>query len=77
VDGIPLEKAMRFKESLLTAWPIRLLGDFIENSPLGVVLPPDGMLRLKPGQVRVPDINFISCSPLELTRTLRASIPFN
>ena len=36
------------------------LADFLEEHDLGVVLGADGMIRLFPGQVRIPDISFIS-----------------
>jgi Uma2 family endonuclease len=60
LDGILLEKTVGFRESLLTAWLIQLLGDFLTRNNLGVVLPPDTMMRLWPGRIRLPDVSFIS-----------------
>lgn len=36
VDGILVEKALELRESLLTAWLIRALGDFAQQHGLGV-----------------------------------------
>ena len=60
VDGVLVEKAMGFYESHLAAVLIRLLGNFVERHDLGIVLAPDGTLRLTPGLVRIPDVSFIS-----------------
>jgi Uma2 family endonuclease len=60
VDGVLVEKAMGSFESLLAGVLIQLLRNFLDVHPLGTVLAPDGMLRLMPGLVRVPDVSFIS-----------------
>lgn len=60
IDGVLVEKAMGTRESLLAAEAIRILGNFVASSDLGAVLGADGMLRLEPGLVRIPDISFIS-----------------
>jgi Uma2 family endonuclease len=36
------------------------LWEFVDERDLGTVLGADGMLRLFPGQVRIPDVSFIS-----------------
>jgi Uma2 family endonuclease len=59
VDGVLVEKAMSTRESLLAAVIVRLLGNFVDERDLGVVLGADGMLRLAPGLVRIPDVSFI------------------
>jgi Uma2 family endonuclease len=59
VDGVLVEKAMGTKESLLAFEIGRLLGNFVAEQDLGAVLGADGMLRLAPGLVRIPDISFI------------------
>jgi Uma2 family endonuclease len=60
IDGVLVEKGMGAKESLLAAILIQLLGNFCEEKGLGVILGEGGMLRLFPGQVRIPDVSFIS-----------------
>jgi Uma2 family endonuclease len=59
VDGILVEKVMGIRESFLAAILIRLLGNFCSSSDLGAVLGADGMMRLAPGLVRIPDVSFI------------------
>ena len=64
VDGVLVEKAMGTPEALLAAILSRLLGNHCEQKDLGLVLGADGMLRLFPGQVRIPDVSFISWEQL-------------
>jgi len=59
VDGVLVEKTMGYYESLVAATIIRILGRFVEDHDLGIVLAPDGPLRILPGQVRIPDVCFI------------------
>jgi Uma2 family endonuclease len=60
VDGTLLEKTVGTYESYLAGIIVRLLGNFVAERNLGIVLPPDGMMRLAPGLVRIPDVSFIS-----------------
>lgn len=60
VDGVLVEKPMGYYESLLAAVFIRLLGSFLDEHDLGIVLGADATLRLAPGLVRLPDISFIA-----------------
>jgi Uma2 family endonuclease len=60
VDGTLVEKTVGAYESYLTALLIRVIGNFVEQNNLGIVLGPDGMMRLAPGLVRIPDVSFIS-----------------
>ena len=64
IDGILVEKAMGAKESILACELIHLLSIHVRGNRLGVVLGPDGMLRLSPGLVRIPDVSFIPWSQL-------------
>lgn len=59
VDGLLVEKTMGFRESCLAAEIARLLGNFVRQADLGMVLGADGMARLAPGLVRIPDVSFI------------------
>jgi Uma2 family endonuclease len=59
IDGVLVEKAMGTQESLLAVVIARLVGNFVDERDLGIVLGADGMLRLMPGLVRIPDVSFI------------------
>jgi Uma2 family endonuclease len=59
VDGILVEKVMGSFESLLASTLIRIMGNFVEEHDLGVVLGEAGLLRLFPKLVRAPDVSFI------------------
>ena len=59
IDGVLVEKTMGYLESMLAAHVIRLLGNFLEKHDLGILLAPDGPLRILPTQVRIPDVSFI------------------
>jgi Uma2 family endonuclease len=59
VDGVLVEKAMGTKEGLIGGWLLYLLWGYVVRRNLGIVLGGDGMLRLFPGLVRVPDVSFI------------------
>jgi Uma2 family endonuclease len=60
IDGVLVEKAMGTRESLLGMALGRLLGNYVEQHDLGLILGGDGMLKLEAGQVRIPDVSFIS-----------------
>src|SRR3990172_3248833 len=60
IDGVLVEKTMGYRESLVATAMIRYLGDCAEKQDLGIVLAPDGTLKILPGQVRIPDVSFIS-----------------
>jgi len=65
LDGVLVEKAMGFRESMLAAVIIRFLGNFVADRNLGLVTGSDGMMRLAPGLVRYPDVAFISWATLK------------
>jgi Uma2 family endonuclease len=60
VDGVLVEKSMGFRESCLAGLILSLLREFVMPRNLGLVTGPDGMMRLAPGLVRIPDVSFIS-----------------
>jgi hypothetical protein len=62
VDGVLVEKPMGFYESILAAVLIEHLRVFVKARDLGVVISPDGNMRLERGLVRSPDIGFLSWS---------------
>ena len=60
VDGVLLEKTVGAYESYLAVTIARFLGNFVDKHKLGIVLGADGMMRLIPGLVRIPDVSFIT-----------------
>jgi Uma2 family endonuclease len=74
VDGTLLEKTVGNFESYLAAILIQLLGEFVRKYDLGIVMPPDGMMRLAPGLVRLPDVSFISWERLPGRKVPRKEI---
>jgi Uma2 family endonuclease len=59
IDGVLVEKAVGYLESLLAVALAARLRDFVRPGKLGIVLGEGGTLRILPGQVRVPDICFV------------------
>jgi Uma2 family endonuclease len=60
IDGVLVEKAMGARESLLALALGSFLWAHVRPRKLGVILGADGMLRLEPQQVRIPDVSYIS-----------------
>ncbi len=60
IDGVLVEKAMGIRESILASFLAHLIHDFLGVNAEGIVLGADGMIRTFPGQVRIPDVSFIS-----------------
>ncbi|HVS40295.1 MAG TPA: Uma2 family endonuclease [Gemmataceae bacterium] len=60
VDGVLVEVAMGFRESLLALALGHLLYAFVHPRNLGLVTGEHGTVRLFPGLVRIPDVAFAS-----------------
>ena len=75
VDGVLVEKAMGYEESVLAAAIITLLSNFSQRKKLGLVAGEGGMLRLFPEMVRIPDVSFISRSRLPGGKPPRGPMP--
>lgn len=60
VEGVLVEKAMGYLESILAVAIARHLANFAVPRKLGFVSGPDGIMRLFPGLVRIPDVAFAS-----------------
>jgi Uma2 family endonuclease len=60
VDGTLVEKSMGWQESHLAGLILTILNNFVLPKKLGKVFGADGMLRLRPALVRIPDVAFIS-----------------
>lgn len=75
VDGVLVEKAIGFLESPLAAKIIHFLQAFVLPRELGVVTAPDGMMRLRGNNVRIPDAAFVSWEQIPQRRLPRDPIP--
>ena len=64
IDGTLVEKVMGTREAILGSSLSSLLWAFVKANDLGTVMGGDGPVRLRPGNVRYPDVSFI---PWELT----------
>ena len=60
IDGVLVEKAMGYTESVLASYLIVLLDAFVRPRNLGLITAPDGTVRLWAGRVRIPDVAFTS-----------------
>lgn len=59
VDGVLVEKAMGWKESVIAGYLLHLLNAFLVGKRLGVALAPDGEVRTTGDQMRMADVAFI------------------
>ena len=59
IDGVLVEKTMGYYESMLAAILIGYFEIHLRQHDEGIVLAPDGTLKILPDQVRVPDVSFI------------------
>jgi Uma2 family endonuclease len=75
VDGVLVEKGMGYAESALTIALIRFLDRFIHRRNLGLLTGADGMLRLFPGLVLIPDVAFVSWDRVPGRRMPKEPIP--
>jgi len=59
VDGVLIEKPPGFLESCVASRLIHYLEDYSFPRDLGFTVGEGGMMRLRPGLVRIPDVSFI------------------
>jgi Uma2 family endonuclease len=59
VDGVLVEKAMSFYESIIAMQLGYLLVAYLEKNNIGVVTGADGQIRLHPTKMRIPDVALI------------------
>jgi Uma2 family endonuclease len=67
IDGTLVRKTMGNFESALAAEIIILLGMFLEKNKLGKLTGPDGGARLRPEQIRYPDVAFYTWDRLRVS----------
>ncbi len=75
VDGTLVEKAMGFEESRLAAELLFWVRLHLQRNNLGICVGADGMMRIAPGLVRIPDLAFISWDKLPGHQSPREPIP--
>ena len=74
VDGVLVEKAMGWKESMLASIVVQHLWNYLDIHDLGIALTADGPIRLRPGRVRIPDVCFISWARLPDMEQFKGSL---
>jgi Uma2 family endonuclease len=75
VDGTLVEKAVGFEESRLAVRLARLIDTYVDENDLGVCVGADGMMRIAPGLVRMPDVAFVSWDRLPGRESSQEPIP--
>ncbi|MBI3273373.1 MAG: Uma2 family endonuclease [Planctomycetes bacterium] len=75
VDAALVEKTRGYKESLLACAIAELLRAHVRVRRSGLVTGADGMLRLFPGLVRIPDVAFVSWDRIPGRRVPSEPIP--
>jgi len=75
VDGVLVEKTMGYRESYLAILIATLLNNFVQPRKLGAVTGADGMMRLFPGLVRIPDVAYVSANRLPGAKIPTEPIP--
>jgi Uma2 family endonuclease len=59
-DGVLVEKIRGYRESFIACLIVTALNNFVVPRRLGAITGADGMMRLFPGLVRIPDVAFIT-----------------
>jgi Uma2 family endonuclease len=75
IEGVLVEKAVGYEESILALYIGRMLGNFVGPRNLGHVTGEAGMVRLFPGLVRIPDVAFASWDRFPQRRLTGEPIP--
>lgn len=74
-DGVLVEKAMGWYESILATWIGAQIAAYLETHDLGQVLGADGPLKILPGTIKLPDVAFIGWSRFPTHRLARRPVP--
>ena len=74
IDGVLVEKIMGAPEALLAGYILHLFWQHLETHNVGIVLAPDGLLRILGRQIRVPDVSFIRWERLAGRRIPREQV---
>ena len=66
---------MGFEEARLAIELAHLVKSYLDKNDLGICVGADGMMRIAPGLVRIPDLSFISWDRLPGRKSPREPIP--
>lgn len=75
VDGTLVEKAMGWRESLIAAFLIELIGSFVRQNNIGLVSGPDGFTEIFDSTVRGPDVAFVSWARMPDGKVPEEAVP--
>lgn len=75
IDGTLVEKPMGAIESYLAVELSRLIGNYLVEKKLGILLGEAGMLRFSPQRVYLPDISFISWKQNPMQAMQKQQVP--
>ena len=75
VDGVLVEKVMGFDESIYAVLLSAAIVDYLKTHDLGKVVGADGLMRIFPDLVRIPDAAFISWRRFPKGKRRRGEIP--
>jgi len=74
IDGELVEKPMGFRESFLAGWILSCLNAFVMPRRLGIVAGADGLVRVAPNQLRLPDVGYYPWGTAGFPRAAMKSI---
>jgi Uma2 family endonuclease len=75
VDGVLVEKVTGFDESIYAVLLSGFLLEYLKTQDLGKVIGADGLMRIFPEMVRIPDVAFISWPRFPKGKRRRGEIP--
>ncbi len=75
VDGTLVEKTVGFEESQIAIELAYLVKAYLRQNDLGICVGIDGMMRIAPGLVRIPDVAFMSWDRLPGRKRPRKPVP--
>lgn len=75
VEGVLVEKPIGYAESVLAGAILAAIRAFVVPRKLGAVSGPDGLMRLFPDLVRIPDVAYVSRARLPGGRIPREPVP--
>jgi Uma2 family endonuclease len=75
VDGVLVEKAMGYWESILASKFIWHLENYSRSHRPGLIAAPDGLVQLIPKLVRGPDVSFVYRDKVDVSKRPRPPIP--
>lgn len=75
IDGVLVEKPLGYYESILAVYIASALNAFVLPRKLGFVSGADGMMKILPGRIRIPDVAYIARARLPGGRPPPGPVP--